>query len=94
MQSAIIFIALISLVSAETLIFEDDFKTFNLKRWQHEITMTGGGNWEFQWYVNNRTNSYVRDSILYLKTSLTNDVIGDDKMTHGFMDIWGTTPAD
>ena len=27
--------------------------------------MAGGGNWEFQVYWNNRTNSYTRDSVLY-----------------------------
>lgn len=25
------------------LIFEDDFDTFNLKKWQHENTLAGGG---------------------------------------------------
>lgn len=37
-----------SVVSAgETLIFEDNFDDLNMKTWQHEITMGGGGNWEF-----------------------------------------------
>jgi hypothetical protein len=30
------------------LIFEDNFDTLNFDMWQHEITMAGGGNWEFQ----------------------------------------------
>ena len=38
--------------------------------WEHEITMNGGGNWEFQVYYNNRTNSYVKDSTLYIQPSL------------------------
>jgi len=29
--------------------------------------MSGGGNWEFQVYTNNRTNSYVRDNTLFIK---------------------------
>ena len=37
--------------------------------WEHEITMNGGGNWEFQVYYNNRTNSYVKDSTLYIQPS-------------------------
>lgn len=55
-----------SLALAETLIFQDDFNTFNLKTWKHEITMGGGGNWEFEIYHNSRTNSFVQDGQLYL----------------------------
>ena len=36
------------------LIFEDDFNTLNFSKWQHEITMNGGGNLEFEYYINNR----------------------------------------
>ena len=51
--------------AGETITFHDDFNTFNTSRWFHEQTMSGGGNWEFEWYVNNRTNSFVRDGVLY-----------------------------
>lgn len=37
-------------VRADTLIFSDDFDKFDFKTWKHEITMSGGGNWEFEWY--------------------------------------------
>ena len=30
------------------LIFFDDFDDIDLDVWDHEITMAGGGNWEFQ----------------------------------------------
>ena len=30
------------------LIFEDNFDFLDFNKWQHEITMAGGGNWEFQ----------------------------------------------
>ena len=30
----------------------------NWSKWEHEITMAGGGNWEFQMYTHNRTNRY------------------------------------
>jgi hypothetical protein len=30
------------------LIFEDNFDFLDFSKWQHEITMAGGGNWEFQ----------------------------------------------
>ena len=46
------------------LIFEDNFDFLDTNKWQHEITMAGGGNWEFQMYTHNRSNSYTRyDSI-------------------------------
>ena len=41
-------LSLIGLVSADTLIFEETWDEFNFDRWQHEHTMGGGGNWEFQ----------------------------------------------
>ncbi|PVD32830.1 hypothetical protein C0Q70_08277 [Pomacea canaliculata] len=49
------------------LIFEDNFDFINHRVWQHEITAGGGGNWEFQYYTNNRTNSYTKDGVLYIK---------------------------
>lgn len=51
---------------AETLIFEDNFDTLDFSKWQHELTMGGGGNWEFEIYRNNRTNSFVDDGVLHL----------------------------
>jgi len=54
-------ITIVGVASAETLVFSDDFDKFNLKTWKHEITMGGGGNWEFELYHNNRTNSFVQN---------------------------------
>ena len=80
------------------LALEDEFNTFNLSLWKHEITLSGGGNWEFQAYLNNRSNSYVRDGILYLKPTLMEDQIGLANVKgqpHGFtFNIWGGSPAD
>jgi beta-glucanase (GH16 family) len=94
MKTSIAILALLSLVSAEKLIFSDDFNTLNFKNWQHELTMSGGGNWEFEWYVNNRSNSYVRDGVLYIKPTLTEDAIGDSTMRSQSVNIWGGSPAD
>ena len=44
------------------LIFYDEFDEIDLDMWDHEITMAGGGNWEFQVYWNNRSNSYTRNT--------------------------------
>ena len=34
------------------LVLEDEFNDslINPKTWKHDITMGGGGNWEFEWY--------------------------------------------
>jgi hypothetical protein len=31
------------------IIFEDHFNTLDFETWDHENTLAGGGNWEFQW---------------------------------------------
>lgn len=75
------------------LIFEDTFDTFDFDVWQHELTAGGGGNWEFQYYTNNRTNSYVKDGNLYIKPTFTSDKYGEAFLTSGTLDIWGSTAA-
>jgi hypothetical protein len=37
-----------SSICAGQLIFEDNFNTLDQSRWRHEVTLAGGGNWEFQ----------------------------------------------
>lgn len=32
----------------EVLVFDEGFDTFDLSVWKHEISMSGGGNWEFE----------------------------------------------
>ncbi|KAI8335864.1 concanavalin A-like lectin/glucanase domain-containing protein [Chlamydoabsidia padenii] len=78
----------------QCLVFEDHFDRFDLKNWQHEITMSGGGNWEFQWYANNRSNSFVEDGILYIKPTLTADFMGEGPMTDGgVLSLWSSEPS-
>ena len=88
----LLFLAVVS--ATEKLIFEDDFDTLNHKVWEHERTLSGGGNWEFQWYVNNRSNSYVKDGVLYIRPTLTEDLIGHEGLISQRIDIWGEGPAD
>ncbi|CAH1155650.1 unnamed protein product [Phaedon cochleariae] len=76
------------------LIFEDNFKKLDLTKWQHELTLGGGGNWEFQWYTNNRSNSYVEDGILHIKPTLVADDYGNDFLYSGTIDLNGGSPAD
>jgi beta-glucanase (GH16 family) len=81
--------------SFNKLVFSDEFDEFDLSVWSHEITLGGGGNWEFEYYTNNRTNSYVRDSVLYILPTLTMETIGLENLENGYtMDLWGSTPAD
>ncbi|KAJ3664408.1 hypothetical protein Zmor_008582 [Zophobas morio] len=76
------------------LIFEDDFDILNLQKWNHEITVGGGGNWEFEWYTNSRYNSYVDGGSLFLKPTLVADENGEDFLWSGHLDINGGSPAD
>mgnify|MGYP000874438770 CR=1 FL=1 len=95
MKLLILVLALVFTASAaEKLIFEDNFDSFDLKTWEHELTLSGGGNWEFQWYVNNRSNSYVKNGVLYIKPTFTEDAIGTQTLNNGEANIWGGSPAD
>jgi len=76
------------------VIFEDNFDTLNLEKWQHENTLAGGGNWEFQWYTNNRSNSFVKDGKLHIRPTLTSDIYGEKFLTSGFLQLGGGSPAD
>jgi beta-glucanase (GH16 family) len=44
--------------------------------------------------VNNRSNSYVKDGVLHLKPTMTEDAIGTDALHTGSVNIWGGSPAD
>ncbi|KAL1505517.1 hypothetical protein ABEB36_005065 [Hypothenemus hampei] len=76
------------------LIFEDQFDSFDLSRWQHENTLAGGGNWEFEYYLNNRSNSFVKDGNLHIKPTYLSDDYGEDFLHSGTLDINGGSPAD
>ncbi|PSN31228.1 hypothetical protein C0J52_27120 [Blattella germanica] len=70
-------------VSSETLVWQDEFDSFNLNEWKHLVTAWDGGNSEFQYYRNDRKNSYVRDGILYIIPTLTSSERGDDFLYSG-----------
>ena len=84
-----ILLSLFGTAIADTLIWEDQFDQLDFSKWQHEITMGGGGNWEFEWYTNNRTNSFVEDGVLYLQPTLTVDNLGEQTLNTGDVNIWG-----
>lgn len=63
------------------LIFEDNFDSLDENKWRHEETLSGGGNWEFQWYVDDRLNSYTTEGNLHIKPTLTSDIFGESFLT-------------
>lgn len=76
------------------LIFEDNFDFFDFEIWEHENTLAGGGNWEFQWYTNNRSNSFVDDGILYIRPTLTAHEYGEHYLTSGTINLRGNHPVE
>ena len=49
---------------------------------------------EFEAYNNNRTNSFIRDGVLYLKPTLTAERYGEDYLYSGSLDMNGGAPYD
>ncbi|XP_024940163.1 uncharacterized protein LOC107267136 [Cephus cinctus] len=76
------------------LIFADEFDVLDFKTWQHEITAAGGGNWEFNYYHNNRSNSYTVDGSLWIRPTLTSDTYGEAFLTSGTLNLNNGAPAD
>ena len=70
------------------LIFEENFDTFDFKTWKHSVSAAATGNYEFQYYTNNRSNSFVEDGILHLKTTLTNNTFSNEFLSSGTLDLW------
>ena len=57
--------------------------------------MGGGGNWEFEMYINNRTNSFVKEGVLHIQPTFTADFLGSEaQLKTGQLDLWGASPAD
>ena len=51
-------------------------------------------NWEFEGYNNNRSNSFVRDGVLYIKPTLTAERFGEEFLYSGTLDMNGGAPYD
>ncbi|XP_058467033.1 beta-1,3-glucan-binding protein-like [Malaya genurostris] len=70
------------------LIFEDNFDSLDRSVWEHENTVGGGGNSEFQWYSGSDLNSYIKDGNLVLRPTLTADEFGEEFLTSGSINLW------
>ena len=87
-KALMLFLAFFGAINAQAnygqLLFSEEFDTFDLSVWRHDLTLSGGGNWEFQVYENNRTNSFVRDGVLTIKPTLLEERIGVANLRNGF----------
>ena len=78
------------LSDSEVVIFEETFTStkINTSVWKHEITLAGGGNWEFEYYLNNRSVSYITNGSLVIDPHLTADMIGANGLTSADISLW------
>ena len=74
-------------LNTEHLIFHENFDHLNFTRWSHEVSMSVGGNWEFQLYDNDREVTYIRNNTLYITPKLTEEKYGQ-KMVLGQYSDW------
>jgi beta-glucanase (GH16 family) len=82
-------------LTSTKIIFEDNFDFLDFTKWRHDITLAGGGNWEFQLYDNNRSTTFVKDGVLNIKPVLTENKIGEQAVRAGYTyELWGGSPAD
>ena len=94
-KSPIAFIAILIILASSKIVFQDNFDTLDFTKWRHDITMSGGGNREFQLYDNNRSTTFVKNGTLNIKPVLTSDKIGEQGVRSGVTyDLWGGSPAD
>lgn len=69
------------------LIFQENFDTFDVNKWQHAVTMSGLGNYQFNWVVNDRNNTYAKEGNLHIRPTLTSDKFGEAFVTSGTVEI-------
>ena len=71
MRMDVTFTLLLLVLASSKIVFQDDFDDFDFTKWRHDITMSGGGNWEFELYDNNRSTTFTKDGVLNIKPVLT-----------------------
>jgi len=70
------------------MVFEENFDTLDFKTWKQQMTAAYTGNGEFQYYTNNRSNSFVKEGKLHLRATLTNSTYDNAFLTSGTLDLW------
>lgn len=83
-----IFALVIKILSAR-LIFEDTFSENEIdqSKWDFEQTLTGGGDWQFQWFAKDKKNAFVENGILHIRPTLTQDFLGKNSLDKNKIDI-------
>lgn len=79
--------ALVTQVASVTqgiLIFDEEFES--LTNWDHVVTAWVGKN-EFQYFSPSAKNSYIKDSTLHMRPTLTADTFGEDFLFNGTIDL-------
>ncbi|CAM6031422.1 unnamed protein product, partial [Sphagnum compactum] len=71
------------------------FDDFDLSVWEHEVSLYGGYNGEFEWYTNDRQNSYTKDGKLYITPTLTYKYLPcqcQDQLYNYALNLWDIAP--
>lgn len=67
------------------LVLHDDFSSGQIDPtiWGHEVETGGFGNFEFEWTTTSTNNSYVKDGMLHIVPTLTQEQFGLDALYDG-----------
>lgn len=85
MEHFVIFVifSLICISFAQQIVFEDNFDgngAIDESKWKFDQTLSGGHDWQFQWFVKDQENTFKRDGILHIKPTLTADRFGEREL--------------
>ncbi|KAI9137435.1 concanavalin A-like lectin/glucanase domain-containing protein [Paraphysoderma sedebokerense] len=58
----------------------DEFDQLDTNKWSFSHDLSGGNNWELQWYSDDKDTTFVKDGKLHILPRLTADVIGEKNM--------------
>ncbi|KAJ1532153.1 hypothetical protein ONE63_000777 [Megalurothrips usitatus] len=73
------------------IIFEEHFEVLNLTLWKHDVLMPEEPDFEFVAYDKDPDNTYVDNSILFIKPTLLEDAYGPGFVMNGTLDLEGCT---
>lgn len=76
------FAAVIYICSSQQVVFEDQFDgpIIDKSKWKFEKTLSGGHDWQFQWFVNDPENAFIKEGVLHIKPTLTADKFGEEEL--------------
>ena len=89
--TSLILMASMVLAGSERLVWSDEFDSLDESKWSHLVTTYPLE--DFQYYRNNRANSWVSDGQLHLMASLTAREYGEVFLSRGKLDLLSEDPA-